>query len=222
MPYKFRHLHPDPRIKRKNLVKDNRRDVPIGMRRCTRCREAKPLDRSHFGRKSKRHWSSWCIRCIRDYARVRAAKDRREHPEKIRASKRAYAQSERGKKYKRSRSALDNHARRQRHRGKPIQWRASDWRRARLFFGDRCAYCDGERQLTQDHFIPISHPQFPGTIRGNIVPACQPCNSSKCDSDPFIWVADGIRLNRIVSFLSIERARANKRSTKSLSQPALF
>jgi 5-methylcytosine-specific restriction endonuclease McrA len=205
-------------------IKENWIGVPKGFRRCIRCREVKSLNRKNFGRKNGgRHWTSWCRGCAREHARKSAERQRREHPEKVRESKRLYAQSEGGKRWKRARSAIDNHARRQRHRGRPIRWTPADWRRAKRFFDNLCAYCDCGGKLTQDHFIPISHPQFPGTIRGNIVPACQPCNSSKCDADPFIWVRSADRIARIVSFLSAERARAKGGvAAASVSQPALF
>lgn len=53
----------------------------------------------------------------------------------------------------------------------------AEWEEIQYLFGHRCAYCGEVTKLTQDHLIPISKG---GTHDcGNIVPACQPCNSRK-------------------------------------------
>lgn len=54
---------------------------------------------------------------------------------------------------------------------------AEEWRKIKEAAKGRCHYCKKKTKLTQDHVIPLSkgglhHPS-------NIVPACQPCNSSK-------------------------------------------
>ena len=52
-------------------------------------------------------------------------------------------------------------------------------------FDDKCAYC-GAPATTWDHIIPIS--QGGGSNRGNIIPACISCNSSKRAQDVFDWL----------------------------------
>jgi 5-methylcytosine-specific restriction endonuclease McrA len=53
-------------------------------------------------------------------------------------------------------------------------------------FNNKCAYCQKPNlKLTIDHFIAISK-GGPDCL-GNLIPACQSCNSSKHDSDPMIW-----------------------------------
>lgn len=53
------------------------------------------------------------------------------------------------------------------------------WKEIKSRFDDSCAYCGENKELSQDHFIPL--------IDGgdytykNIVPACRRCNSSKRD-----------------------------------------
>lgn len=64
-----------------------------------------------------------------------------------------------------------------------------DWRDAMLHFRGACCYC-GKKQsrrvkLTRDHVIPVS--QGGVTTRQSIVPACQPCNSSKADKEMVAW-----------------------------------
>lgn len=54
----------------------------------------------------------------------------------------------------------------------------SDWLERLALFNYRCVYCGSKRRkLTVDHWIPLSRG---GTnSKGNIVPACSPCNSHK-------------------------------------------
>ena len=54
---------------------------------------------------------------------------------------------------------------------------ADQWNVICFLFGSRCAYCGQLRHLTMDHVIPVS--KGGSSDFGNIVPACQPCNSSK-------------------------------------------
>lgn len=53
----------------------------------------------------------------------------------------------------------------------------AEWEEIKDLFGHRCVYCGQVTELTRDHLIPISKG---GTHDyGNIVPACQSCNSRK-------------------------------------------
>jgi len=57
-------------------------------------------------------------------------------------------------------------------------------------FDGRCAYC-GAPATTWDHIKPVS--QGGETTPGNIVPACQSCNSSKKDKNVWAWIMDNER-----------------------------
>lgn len=73
----------------------------------------------------------------------------------------------------------------------PSRFNRSDWEKCKEFWNNACAYCGRTSQkLVRDHFIPIAHPDSPGTVPWNIVPACPSCNSSKSESDPSGWYAD--------------------------------
>lgn len=68
-------------------------------------------------------------------------------------------------------------------------------------FDNRCAYC-GMRgdviQLTADHIVPsIKGGRF---VKGNIVPACQKCNSLRREQDISEFVGDTDVIQRIVDF----------------------
>lgn len=53
-----------------------------------------------------------------------------------------------------------------------------DWRRLCERHGNRCFYCQAKAPLTQDHVVPLSRGGRHSI--GNLLPACQSCNSSKC------------------------------------------
>jgi hypothetical protein len=59
------------------------------------------------------------------------------------------------------------------------------WMDCKDSFNNECAYCGEKKELTQDHFIPLSK-GGEYTIN-NIVPSCRSCNCSKSDSDFFTW-----------------------------------
>ena len=68
----------------------------------------------------------------------------------------------------------------------------SDWQTCLNYFHGCCAYCGAQQDfwhvLEMEHFIPLSHPDCPGTIPSNIVPACRSCNASKRNNDPYKWL----------------------------------
>ena len=50
---------------------------------------------------------------------------------------------------------------------------------------DACVYCGSTSKIVYDHFIPLA--KGGPHVLGNLVPACQRCNSSKQDKDPKEW-----------------------------------
>ena len=102
-----------------------------------------------------------------------------------------YAHSDRGK----LKARIKAHIR----RGKAAElaegFTPEDWEVALSYFKHRCAVCgrpDGLwHSLAQDHWIPVTSPNCPGTIAANIVPLCQGadgCNNSKSNKDPEEWL----------------------------------
>lgn len=53
------------------------------------------------------------------------------------------------------------------------------WLDVKRWFGHRCAYCGSKHQLVMDHAVPISIEALGEHKLGNLVPACQECNSAK-------------------------------------------
>jgi hypothetical protein len=62
-----------------------------------------------------------------------------------------------------------------------------DFEIVRQFFGNQCCYCGFEfvdgKGANQDHLIPINKSDLGLHAWGNVVPACQKCNSSKQGKD---------------------------------------
>ena len=59
------------------------------------------------------------------------------------------------------------------------------WDKIKNDFDNKCAYCGNENRLTVEHFIPVTEN---GELSvNNIIPVCQSCNSSKCNTNFFIW-----------------------------------
>lgn len=55
-----------------------------------------------------------------------------------------------------------------------------DWIELLEDAGYVCTYCGSTSKLTMDHIVPLS--KGGNHTKGNITPACQPCNSRKKDS----------------------------------------
>jgi 5-methylcytosine-specific restriction enzyme A len=73
--------------------------------------------------------------------------------------------------------ADDDHIRRERARARELR-RSQWWKRRRA--NGKCHYC-GEtfppKSLTMDHIVPIA--RGGRSTKGNVVPACKPCNAEK-------------------------------------------
>ncbi len=66
-----------------------------------------------------------------------------------------------------------------RERAKARELRASPWWKQRCAAGV-CHYCEavvGAGALTMDHLVPIVRGGY--STKGNVVPACKPCNTAK-------------------------------------------
>jgi len=75
--------------------------------------------------------------------------------------------------------------RREKERGRDLK--ASEWWKRKLAEG-RCHWCGGQfpaAELTMDHVVPLS--RGGRSVKGNVVPACEPCNKGKDSSLPMEW-----------------------------------
>lgn len=176
-----------------------------GQKHCSTCDVWKPANNSYFTRKSDR-WDKLnpiCKQCNKLYA-VRSKESRKkvsakrytnkkehikatnkkwkkENPDKYKEINRRYAKSSKGRLKKlmlqQKRDALKKEL--------IADLTAEQWFETINYFNSRCAYCENEGFLTQDHFIPLSQ----GGIysKKNIIPACESCNSKKGTKDFFTW-----------------------------------
>jgi 5-methylcytosine-specific restriction enzyme A len=74
-----------------------------------------------------------------------------------------------------------------RERVKARELRASGWWKRRISTGV-CHYCRrevGAKTLTMDHIVPLG--RGGRSVRGNVVPACKPCNDRKKALLPVEW-----------------------------------
>ena len=83
----------------------------------------------------------------------------------------------------------------QRKRELPNSFTSTQWQRALDYWGHKCAVCGRPRGLwhtiSQDHWIPLSSPDCPGTDATNILPLCcgvDGCNNSKGYQRPETWL----------------------------------
>jgi len=135
--------------------------------------------------------------------KVREARRRRyqANPEKHRESSRRYHQThpEKAREQARRRyqvnpeKVLENVQRRRSRKHSLLHtFTAETWEACLNYFHGCCAYCGAQRDfwspLHQDHYIPLSAPDCPGTIPTNIVPACRSCNFSKKNIPPMEWL----------------------------------
>jgi hypothetical protein len=105
----------------------------------------------------------------------------------------------------RQNDSIRHHRRFARLRGLPVNFTNLDWQRAKDYFNGCCAACGrqlrdlfGTHYPAKDHWIPLSHPDCPGTISTNIIPLCHGiggCNNSKKGNLPEVWLVErfGVR-----------------------------
>lgn len=72
-------------------------------------------------------------------------------------------------------------------RGKSLKhsFRLEQWIQCLQYFNHKCCYCGSAGELQHEHFIPLA--KGGEYTKGNIVPACGPCNKSKGKLDFLVW-----------------------------------
>ena len=80
-----------------------------------------------------------------------------------------------------------------------------NWDRLREVFGNRCAYCRRETDLTRDHIVPRSA-GGPNVV-ANYLPVCQPCNVRRGCMPPLEWLS---RWERTRDLCSLTRERVER------------
>lgn len=132
--------------------------------------------------------------CREDPEKNKVILGRKRSPE-YRALERASKKALRQKPRYRLLHNIRNHNRRARNKLLEAHFSDTDWLNCLLHFNHSCAVC-GRPQglwhtLAADHWIPLSHPNCPGTVPVNIVPLCHGiggCNNKKGDRQPDEWL----------------------------------
>lgn len=164
-----------------------------------RCRECKRrLDREHYQKNAEKikaqvmayHWANRDKIIARGRSEERKARNREfERTEKRKAERRAYYASEAGQAmmkaaqrryYQSEHGKLMARLHQHRRRASGILT-AEEWFAILEAYCYSCAYCGRDDcPMHIEHVIPVA--KGGQTTRENIVPACKPCNSRKCDN----------------------------------------
>lgn len=98
----------------------------------------------------------------------------------------------------RLRSNYNNRFRSQRRKARKAKLADSftqeDWGQCLDYFSGTCAACGTLPtlfiRLEMDHYVPLSSPDCPGTVKGNMIPLCKSCNASKGNRDALEWAVE--------------------------------
>lgn len=173
--------------------KMNKGKLGLGSK-CKRCISLQNAEYRH-----KNH--NEIIRKQQEYAlkhpnKIKASKDKyiNANREKHRQSKKRYYSRQKNyvlaqtKKYAENNKEIyriSQQKRRSIKQSLPNNYTREEWNIAQEYFDNKCAYCENDGKLEQEHFIPISK-GGEYTIN-NIIPACRSCNASKSAADCFEW-----------------------------------
>jgi len=188
-------------------------NIPVTTRICSRCECEKQFPDGFFrDNRLKSGYRSACKTCDVSYPRSPEAKRRGQDNFRKKHGKRCHSVEQREKGYAyekmkyhsdpawRQRKLDADRRYRQSTKGRITALKARGKRRKLVgatkltetdldfifsAFDYKCAYCGDDKDITNDHFIPVSHGGK--SIAGNILPACRSCNSSKQNSDPAEW-----------------------------------
>lgn len=175
---------------------------------CKKCHAARKMQydasqvehiRFNWRKASKKHRTSnpLHVRELAKLQRLRRIEEHRAHGRdqyyKHRDKKRMYSKAYAAAHPEKGRIRMQR--RRARVRSLPSSFTTQDWNRAIEYWHGACAYCgngpslfDLRPELQCDHFVPLALPSSPGTVKGNMLPACQKCNLSKHDKEPHLWL----------------------------------
>jgi hypothetical protein len=184
-----------------------------GQKRCARCNEVKPFEA--FSREKKRGDGFYprCKACVKAWqtgnSEVLHAYFRRYQREysrsaktaaQAKAAKRRWNQNNKGynKEYRRTHTAelrVSSQRRRTRKLALPNTWTVQQWLKCLEYWRYRCAACEsqlrdlfGNVEPHADHWYPLSK-GGPTTV-DNMICLCSPCNLSKHDKHPEVWLVE--------------------------------
>lgn len=80
--------------------------------------------------------------------------------------------------------------RRARKKALPVDFTLRDWEFCLEYWHKACAVCGGSDELHADHWIAISSPNCPGTVRENMIVLCEHCNLTKQAAPAERWLTE--------------------------------
>lgn len=159
----------------RNAYRANSISVPTE-KCCSVCKEVKPSDDFYRTNKHLDGLYSRCKDCHNERAAPGQAKYRTVNQERVQGWLREWNRTNQEAR------RVINHRRRAAKHAVESNFTRKQWAALKEAYEHCCAYCGKPSQrLTIDHVIPLSK-GGPHTIQ-NIVPACNPCNSSKKDRE---------------------------------------
>ena len=153
------------------------------MKRCSRCKETKPLEAFGAHKASEDGLRAWCRGCWNAYHRERYKTSPEEGRKKVARWQTANPEKARAKARRTVAKACAAHPERQKARKHARRaagsFTAEEWLALLEASGGRCRWCDEpiEGSPHADHVVPLSRGGV-GTI-DNVVVSCAPCNLSK-------------------------------------------
>lgn len=183
-------------------------------RRCIKCHQWKTNTPEYFYRDASKAdgISPICKTC----ANTQKQNWRANNPDKVRAgARRDWLRNievirERARLFVRNnphKVKVHYQKRQARKRSLPDTLTQDEWQRTLEYFNGCCAVCKRPpglwHTLAMDHWIPVAHPECPGTVRTNAVPLCHGidgCNNSKGNKLPAEWLTEkyGARKGRAI------------------------
>ena len=148
----------------KNRIEERtKKELALGYKVCSKCNER--LEIKKFRERPNGGFYSVCRKCENKYNKHY----RKANPEIYKAN-----------------HSITEQRRRERTKNVISNFTNTDWKKCKEFFNNECAYCGRKlKNLTQDHFIPLSKGE--NYTKDNIVPACRNCNCRKHNKDFNTW-----------------------------------
>jgi 5-methylcytosine-specific restriction endonuclease McrA len=167
----------------------------ITERRCSKCKETKPITEFYRDKYQTGGYSYLCKKCENKKSNKYYHKNQKrrkyikEHNKQYREQQKQWIKENRERYNELQREA--RHRRKAKENKLVNDFTKNDWEICLEYFSNKngqveCCYCgEPTEDIEKDHFIAVSNGG--GYTATNIVPACKSCNSSKQDKDFFEW-----------------------------------
>jgi len=160
----------------KSFIDDN----GVEVKRCSKCKQVKPVSEFYEDRQQSDGHVYSCKACQKVHDAAYNKEYYKEHREETRARQKEYRQTAEGKAV--CHKAESKH--RARKRGATVG--PVDVAAVYELSGHACIYCGATKDLTLDHIVPLS--RGGPHCQENLVVACRSCNSSKGDKPLVQWL----------------------------------